>query len=218
MNVAMTQPATAQPTLADAPVVSCRGITKSFGEGDSKVMALRGVDLTIYAGEVMMLVGPSGCGKTTLISIMAGILKQDGGSCEILGQPINQLADATATRFRAKNIGFIFQSYNLLPALTLTENVAVPLIINGMDHRQAEKLAEDMLYEVGLGGRLESTPSQLSGGQQQRVAIARAGAQPAPGGVRRADQRPRPPNRRAGDEAHPQRGEGSRRDTGHHHA
>ncbi len=161
-------------TTSTSPAVICSGITKSFGSDDSKVMALRGIDLTVAAGELMMLVGPSGCGKTTLISVMAGILKPDSGRCQILGEELTTLSSNAATAFRAKNIGFIFQSYNLFPALTITENVAIPLIINGASHREANRRAAAILGEVGLGARLESRPSQLSGGQQQRVAIARA--------------------------------------------
>lgn len=157
-----------------APVAVCQGITKSFGQGDAKVMALRGIDVTIHSGELVMFVGPSGCGKTTLISIMAGILKPDSGTCTILGQNLAKLSDGKATDFRGKNIGFIFQAFNLLPALTLVENVAVPLVINGESHRVAQKKAREILSEVGLSKRFNSLPGELSGGQQQRVAIARA--------------------------------------------
>ena len=164
-----------QPVFNPAPpTVVCSGITKSFGEEGNKVIALRGIDLEISAGELMMLVGPSGCGKTTLISIMAGILKPDAGVCKILGQDLTQLSSGKVTSFRGQYIGFIFQSYNLLPSLSLTENVSVPLVIQGMSRRTANLRAVDMLKEVGLGHRLDSRPLELSGGQQQRVAIARA--------------------------------------------
>ena len=156
------------------PAVICTGITKSFGEDDSKVMALRGVDLTIDSGEVIMLVGPSGCGKTTLISVMAGILKGDSGTCKVLGQDLSKLSSDEITEFRGRNIGFIFQSYNLLPPLSLVENVSIPLIINGVPREEANRRAREILTQVGLGKRLESRPGSLSGGQQQRVAIARA--------------------------------------------
>ena len=154
--------------------VTCSNITKSFGPPDNRVQALRGIDLTVPSGELMMLVGPSGCGKTTLISIMAGILRPDGGSCRILGQDMSTMSNAKATEFRGRHIGFIFQSYNLLPALTIAENVAVPLIINGVAREIALKKAKEVLGELGLGNRSETKPLQLSGGQQQRVAIARA--------------------------------------------
>ena len=137
-------------------------------------MALNGVDLAIHEAELMMLVGPSGCGKTTLISIVAGILDQDKGHCLIYGQDVNKLASRDRLKFRAQNIGFVFQAYNLLPALNAAENVAVPLIINGMKRSQAERKAVELLAQVGLAERYRSLPAQLSGGQQQRVAIARA--------------------------------------------
>jgi putative ABC transport system ATP-binding protein len=122
----------------------------------------------------MMLVGPSGCGKTTLISVIAGILDQDEGSCELFGENLLTMRSRDKLNFRAKNVGFVFQAFNLLPSLTATENVSVPLIINGMKRIEAEQKANLVLEQVGLGERLTSLPSELSGGQQQRVAIARA--------------------------------------------
>jgi putative ABC transport system ATP-binding protein len=157
-----------------ALAVKCEKIAKSFHAGGSEVVALRGVDLAVEEGEFMMLVGPSGCGKTTLISIIAGILQGDTGLCEVLGTRYGSLRPPEMLDFRAENIGFIFQSFNLLPSLTLAENVAVPLIINGMNRHDAVKRATHMLGEVGLSGRENATPGMLSGGQQQRVAIARA--------------------------------------------
>lgn len=159
---------------SDAPAVLVRGISKSFGTGDGKVMALRSVDFEVARGELMMLVGPSGCGKTTLISIVAGILRPDSGNCAVLGSEFTKLSANAAIGFRGKNIGFIFQSFNLLPALTIAENVAVPLIINGVERHRAVKQAREILGEVGLGDRTDAMPLELSGGQQQRVAIARA--------------------------------------------
>ena len=154
--------------------IRCQHVTKSFGEGNAKVTALRGIDMEVKQGELYMLVGPSGCGKTTLISIIAGILDQDEGECLLFGQNIKNLNTGGRIDFRAKNIGFVFQAFNLLPALTLAENVAVPLIINGTPRKEAVAKACDILTTVGLGDRVQSLPSQLSGGQQQRVAIARA--------------------------------------------
>ena len=154
--------------------VSCKNLMKHFGKGHAEVMALNGLNLEVQAGEFMMLVGPSGCGKTTLISVIAGILMQDEGSCEVLGENLRSLKSSALLDFRAKNIGFIFQSFNLLPSITIAENVAVPLMINGMSWSEAEKTANDLLTEVGLEGRGKSLPGLLSGGQQQRVAIARA--------------------------------------------
>jgi putative ABC transport system ATP-binding protein len=161
-------------THAPSLAVSCRSITKSFGVDDIQIKALSGVDLDVQRGEVMMLVGPSGCGKTTLISIIAGILHADSGSCQVLGTDLASLSAGQLIDFRAKNIGFIFQSFNLLPALTIAENVAIPLIINGVPRGQATEQATAMLADVGLGNRADALPQQLSGGQQQRVAIARA--------------------------------------------
>ena len=154
--------------------VRCRGITKSYGTGDAKVTALRGVDLDIRLGELLMLVGPSGCGKTTLISVLAAILDQDDGECTVLGQDVRRLGARARARFRGQTIGFVFQQFNLLPTLTAVENVAVPLLINGTPRKGALERAAEVLEAVGLGARVKSLPSQLSGGQQQRVAIARA--------------------------------------------
>ncbi len=154
--------------------VRCRGITKSYGMGDARVPALRGIDLDVKRGELLMLVGPSGCGKTTLISVVAGILDQDQGECLVMGCNFKQMSQSDKTRFRGQTIGFVFQSFNLLPTLTAAENVAVPLFINGIRRSRALRQAKEMLAEVGLGDRSRSLPNQLSGGQQQRVAIARA--------------------------------------------
>jgi putative ABC transport system ATP-binding protein len=154
--------------------VNCRGVTKTYGSGDTRVMALRGIDLEVRRGELLMLVGPSGCGKTTLISVIAAILDRDSGDCEVLGQDLNGMDQKERTRFRGASIGFVFQSFNLLPALSAVENVAVPLLINGASWKNAENRAREALVEVDLGTRLASLPAQLSGGQQQRVAIARA--------------------------------------------
>lgn len=154
--------------------VHCHGITKSFGIGAAEVVALRGVDLDVRKGELLMLVGPSGCGKTTLISIISAILDQDDGQCTVLGFDLQHLAEDTRTRFRGKSIGFVFQAFNLLPALSALENVSVPLLLAGMPRATAERKAKAVLESVGLGDRLDALPAKLSGGQQQRVAIARA--------------------------------------------
>lgn len=154
--------------------VHCRAVTKTYGVGTSVVTALRGIDLNINAGELMMLVGPSGCGKTTLISVIAGILDRDAGECSVFGKDFSSMSGTQRTRFRGENIGFVFQAFNLLPTLTAAENVAVPLMILGEGRHSAVKKGREMLERVGLGERYKSLPSQLSGGQQQRVAIARA--------------------------------------------
>jgi putative ABC transport system ATP-binding protein len=154
--------------------VRCRGLTKSYGAGDAEVMALRGVDLDVRRGELLMVVGPSGCGKTSLISVIAGILDQGSGQCEVLGCDMKHMRRRERARFRGLSIGFVFQLFNLLPALNAVENVSVPLLINGMARKNAEARAEDVLEAVSLGSRLDALPGKLSGGQQQRVAIARA--------------------------------------------
>ena len=159
---------------ADKAVVHCRGVTRSFGSGPARVMALRGVDLDVAAGELMMLVGPSGCGKTTLISVIAAILDADGGTCRVLDHELSVLSQAEKTAFRRRNIGFVFQAYNLIPPLTAAENVAVPLLVQGTPFDAAVERARETLADVGLADRAQSRPDQLSGGQQQRVAIARA--------------------------------------------
>jgi len=156
------------------PAVVCRGVTKEFGSGDTKTVALAGVDLDVRYGETTLLVGPSGCGKTTLISIIAGLLYPTGGEISVLGHDLVRLRNSKLVNFRAKNIGFVFQQYNLLPALTAAENAAVPLVIAGEYRGRAVGAAKEILAEVGLEPRMNALPTQLSGGQQQRVAIARA--------------------------------------------
>jgi len=156
------------------PAVIVRGIVKSFGDGDSKLTVLKGIDLEAADGEIMMLVGPSGCGKTTLISIIAGTMNSDKGDVEVFGEHLLKLKKSAITRFRAQNIGFIFQSFNLIPTLNCAENVSVPLLIQGVSARKAEQKGREMLERVGLGDKWRNRPNQLSGGQQQRVAIARA--------------------------------------------
>lgn len=154
--------------------VHCRGLTKAYGTGDAKVMALRGVELDVYCGELLMLVGPSGCGKTTLISIIGGILDQDAGRCVVLDRDFQRMGTSERAHFRGVSIGFVFQTFNLLPSLTVAENVAMPLLINGMPRKGAVARARAILDAVGLGARVSALPAQLSGGQQQLVAIARA--------------------------------------------
>ena len=154
--------------------VRCRGVTKTYGAGEASVMALRGIDLDVRRGELLMVVGPSGCGKTTLISVIAGILDQDSGQCEVFGRELKDMGQRARAQFRGMSIGFVFQLFNLLPALNAIENVAVPLLINGMARKNAEARAEEILKTVRLGTRLDALPGKLSGGQQQRVAIARA--------------------------------------------
>ena len=154
--------------------IVCRGVTKDFGQGETRVQVLRGIDLDLPYGELALLVGPSGCGKTTLISIIAGLLDVTTGEVDVLGQPLSRLSGGRKVAFRGANIGFVFQQYNLLPALTAAENAAVPLLIANTPRAKAVERAKTMLAAVGLADKVNSMPNQLSGGQQQRVAIARA--------------------------------------------
>jgi putative ABC transport system ATP-binding protein len=154
--------------------VHCRRVTKNYGVGNATVRALRGVDLDVLEGELLMMVGPSGCGKTTLISVIAGVLDRDEGECVVLGKDFSSLSSGERTRFRGQTIGFVFQSFNLIPTLTIAENVSVPLLLNGVGRGAALKKAKEMLAVVGLGDRVNEMPNRLSGGQQQRVAISRA--------------------------------------------
>ena len=155
--------------------VKCSGLRKTFGEGTAAVQALRGVDLDVRPGELMMLVGPSGCGKTTLISIIAGILDQSEGECVVFGHNFRGVSQSEKTRYRGQNIGFVFQAYNLIPTLTAAENASVPLLVRGENRRKATERAREVLRQVNFDDRMMGAmPSQLSGGQQQRVAIARA--------------------------------------------
>jgi putative ABC transport system ATP-binding protein len=171
-------PMTASHTLDHRPLeeiaVRVRGVTKQFGSGTAVTRALRGVDLDVPYGELLMLIGPSGCGKTTLVSIVAGTLEPTAGSVAVLGQDLVAMSNGRKVRFRRDNVGFVFQAYNLLPALTAAENAAVPLLIAGWNRRRAVEAAADVLDQLGMGHRLANLPSELSGGEQQRVAIARA--------------------------------------------
>ena len=154
--------------------IICRGVTKDFGDGGARLRVLHEIDLEIGASELTLLVGPSGCGKTTLISIIAGLLTPTAGDVELFGVRQSELRGRRLVDFRAANVGFVFQQYNLLPALTAAENVAVPLLIQGWSRAKAVEQAGQALADVGLADKRNSRPSQLSGGQQQRVAIARA--------------------------------------------
>lgn len=154
--------------------VRCSGIVKEFGTGETRIRVLHGIDLEIETGAMTYLVGPSGCGKTTLISVIAGILSAEQGEVEVFGQRLAALGGSRLARFRAETIGFIFQQFNLLPALTAAENASVPLLVNGASEVEALRRARELLAAVGLEKHLDKFPAELSGGQQQRVAIARA--------------------------------------------
>jgi putative ABC transport system ATP-binding protein len=163
------------PVAAGAsPAIWGRALTKTFGNGETRVQALRGVDLEVLPGSITLLVGPSGCGKTTLISIVAGLLDPTEGELHVLGQDLAGMSPRELVDFRARNLGFVFQQYNLLPSLTAAENASLPLLVAGAPRRAALASARAVLDRVGLADRADAFPAQLSGGQQQRVAIARA--------------------------------------------
>ncbi len=154
--------------------VSTHGVDISFGTGETKVIALQQTEFTARRGELIMLVGPSGCGKTTLLSVIAGTLTPDAGTVEVFGQRLDKMNQEQLTAFRRKHLGFVFQSFNLIPTLSVVENVMVPLLIQGIGHAEARRRSIILLEKVGLKGREDGKPNALSGGQQQRVAIARA--------------------------------------------
>ena len=154
--------------------IHASGLTKSFGEGDAKTLALRGVDLEADFGEMVYIVGPSGSGKTTLLSVLSGILRPDSGSVLVEGTDVWHLSADQLADFRLNKIGFVFQDYHLFPRLTTAENVAVPLILRRKDWDESLEEAAKCLDIVGLKKRANLPPVKLSGGEQQRVAIARA--------------------------------------------
>ncbi len=154
--------------------VTTHGVDISFGAGETKVIALQQTEFTARRGELIMLVGPSGCGKTTLLSVIAGTLTPDAGTVEVFGQRLDKMNQEQLTAFRRKHLGFVFQSFNLIPTLSVVENVMVPLLIQGIGHAEARRRSIILLEKVGLKGREDGKPNALSGGQQQRVAIARA--------------------------------------------
>lgn len=154
--------------------VECRDVRKHFGEGERRVEVLRGVDFIARPGELTFLVGPSGCGKTTLISVIAGLLDPTDGEVELFGENLARLPNGQRLAYRRQNLGFVFQQYNLLPALTAAENASVPLLAAGVPRREAVERAAALLDRLGLGHKARALPRELSGGQQQRVAFARA--------------------------------------------
>lgn len=156
-------------------LLEAREIWKTYRASEgAEISALRGTSLTLAPGERVALVGPSGCGKSTLLHCLAGLDRPDQGSVSFLGQDLAKLADEPLTRLRRDSIGFIFQFFNLLPTLTVRENVLLPCLLRGDSESAVRPRATALLESVGLGGREDSRISELSGGQQQRVAIARA--------------------------------------------
>ncbi|HEX2383885.1 MAG TPA: ABC transporter ATP-binding protein [Acidimicrobiales bacterium] len=164
----------AQPRVMRQPILSARGVRKTYRTAAHDVEALRGIDVDITPGELVVVMGPSGNGKTTMLNCLSGLDSIDGGTVLVDGVDIHDLPDSERTAHRARRMGFVFQSFNLIPVFTALENVELPLFVIGMKGKAARERATLMLERVGLGQRLDHRPAELSGGEQQRVAIARA--------------------------------------------
>jgi putative ABC transport system ATP-binding protein len=155
-------------------ILSARGVEKTYRTGSQDVHALRGIDLDVATGELVMVMGPSGNGKTTLLNCLSGLDDIDAGTVTVDGADLFSLSDAERTRHRAARMGFVFQSFNLIPVLTAVENVELPLLVNGGKAKDARQRAHAFLERVGLADRADHRPGELSGGEQQRVTVARA--------------------------------------------
>ena len=156
------------------PTVDVRGVSKRFGDGDTSILAVRDVSLAVAPGEIVLIMGPSGSGKTTLLSMMGALLRPTAGSIHLNGTAISALSEGRLPDIRLRQLGFIFQDFNLLSALTVLENVSVVAELGGQRSRAAREKATLILADLGLGARLDFLPEKLSGGEKQRVAIARA--------------------------------------------
>jgi putative ABC transport system ATP-binding protein len=170
----MTQVATKLVDEAARPIVEVRGLRKVYRRGRQEVPVLDGIDLTIAEGEFLALMGPSGSGKTTLMNLIAGIDRVSGGSLRVGGTELASLSESALADWRKRNIGYVFQTYNLIPVLSALANVELPLLLHSMSARERRERAMTALKVVGLADRAQHHPRQLSGGQEQRVAIARA--------------------------------------------
>jgi putative ABC transport system ATP-binding protein len=160
--------------ISSPVVIQARGLVKRFGEGDAQVVALRQVDLIVPARQMLVIMGPSGSGKSTLLYLLGGIEVPTEGTIFLEGVDLGALNDDALTLLRRRRIGFVFQAFNLLPTLTAQENVAFPLVLDGVPEAKANRRAMEMLKHVGVSHRAASHPTTMSGGEQQRVAIARA--------------------------------------------
>jgi ABC-type lipoprotein export system ATPase subunit len=156
------------------PIISVKGLHKTYDTGKIKVNALRGIDFTVRRGEMVAIMGPSGCGKTTLLNCLAGLDDFDQGEVLIEGTQIKDMSDNTRTEYRARRMGFVFQLYNLLPVLTSVENIELPLLVSGVPSAKSRQRALESLKMIGLAELADRIPAELSGGQRQRVTIARA--------------------------------------------
>jgi ABC-type lipoprotein export system ATPase subunit len=156
------------------PVLQLAGVGKTYRRGDEQVKVLDDFDLTLHAGEFVVVTGPSGAGKSTLLHVAGGLDKPDIGTVTVDGQDVWAMRAGARAAFRRRNLGFVFQFFNLVPMLTAIENVSLPLVLDGMGARAADARAEELLRRVGLGDRVGHRPAELSGGQMQRVAVARA--------------------------------------------
>jgi putative ABC transport system ATP-binding protein len=156
------------------PIVEARSLRKTYDTGAVRVDALRGVDLTLEAGEMLAIMGPSGCGKTTLLNCLSGLDSIDGGDILIAGTPLAAMTDRERTDYRARHMGFVFQFYNLIPVLSAVENVELPLLVSRVPGADARRRALEALDLVGLADRAGHVPDELSGGERQRVTIARS--------------------------------------------
>jgi putative ABC transport system ATP-binding protein len=159
---------------ANEPILVAEGVRKVYRSGADSVVALQGLDLVVPRGEFLAVMGPSGSGKTTLLNCVSGLDDIDDGRVLVEGLSIHELSDKERTRHRAREMGFIFQAFNLIPVFTATENVELPLLLAGVKEHDARARAKETLVRVGLGHRLDRRPMELSGGEQQRVAVARA--------------------------------------------
>jgi putative ABC transport system ATP-binding protein len=158
----------------DSDVVVTKGLVRIFGEGDAAVHALRGVDLNVARGELVAIMGPSGSGKSTLLSLLGAVDSPTEGEIFLDGESLAGRSDAELTLIRRTRIGFVFQSYNLLPGLTAEDNVALPLMLDGVDRGESKRRTDEVLERLAISHRRDHLPSMLSGGEQQRVAIGRA--------------------------------------------